>query len=272
MEYPQRFIKARNWWLVGTMKRDIRGIMLHSTRSGVVNPSDYDDGPGTENYASSPNNLAAYWDMLTWRTGQRIKSTYWENDEFPQWCAGQGNAGTWPAHQYYLQHEIAQCRVDQPFSKDSILSVAEWTAVQCLTYNFKPERIDFLSQVGDAPRGICTHQGSANGVKLGKSDVGYMFPWDDFLGRVNEILEDVGMTPQEVEDICNRVIAAKVSEGSLVDSGQIPEKVAQLVGAIPSTYTSPEDLKLQDAIRGVINAGGSHHHDFSAGTTTGPIA
>ena len=60
------------------------------------------------------------------------------------------------------------------------------------------------------------------------------------------------MTPAEVQRIIDTTIAALVRDSRLVDSGQVPELVAMLVGAVPSTYTDPVDTELQRKIREAV--------------------
>lgn len=194
----RRFIKARQARLVGTLpgrNSQIQGIFLHSTRSGVKNN---DDGPGTESWATSSSNPGAYWDMLIFGTGQQVKSTYWEKDEQPLWCAGYGDEGTWSAQDNFIQVEISQGTVDSPFTPESIESLCQFVAEQARIYKFPLQRIQFMGQTGQRPWGIADHQNSANGRKYGKSDVGPLFPWDTFLTRTAELLANGGgMTEAE---------------------------------------------------------------------------
>lgn len=164
----------------------IAGAMIHATRSGASGL--YDDGPGTENWGMSPNNGSAakgwgsFWDRLVFRTGTRVVCTDVDH-EYASWTAGYGGSGTWAAGVYYIQYEVSQSRIDQPFSEESIDSLAEAIAEDSIKYDFPLERIPYLSQVGPRPRGIATHEGSANGRKLGKTDPGPLFPWGEFLEK-----------------------------------------------------------------------------------------
>lgn len=178
MEYIERWIKARNSWLVGHRKRRIVGVMFHSTRS---TKSDGDDGPRTEAWDSNPTNLQSFQDLLVFEAGDRVICCDWDKGEFPQWCAGYGDIGTWAASDHYLQVEVAQGNLYDPFTQAQIDSLAQWTARQANKYNFPIAKIPYLTQVGEPPPGITTHDTCANGRKLGKSDTGYMFPWTPFL-------------------------------------------------------------------------------------------
>jgi hypothetical protein len=197
----RRFIRARRADLVGILPgraHQIRGVFLHSTRSGRCgNPL---EGVGTENWMSHPGNPGAAYDALIYPDGQQVQATRWDRDEQPLWAAGWGNAGTWSAQQNYIHIEIAQACIDDPFTPEQIESAAQWTAEI-----FRPlvapfiERIPFLAQVGTAPYGVADHQHSANGRKLGKSDPGPLWPWADYLARANQLLhEEETMTPEQL--------------------------------------------------------------------------
>lgn len=197
----RRFIKARSARLVGILpgrSTQIQGLFLHSTRSGV---KDNGDGPGTENWATSSSNPGAYWDMLIFGTGQQVKSTYWERDEQPLWCAGKGGEGTWSAQDNFIQVEISQGTIDSKFTPESIESLCQFTAEMASIYKFPIIRIPDLVQVGVRPWGIADHANSANGRYYGKSDVGPLFSWWQYIQRSNEILKELtgeqGMTPEE---------------------------------------------------------------------------
>ena len=87
-----------------------------------------------------------------------------------------------------------------PFTPEQIDSLAQLTAELAERYQFPVERIPFLSQTGTPPRGICTHEDSANGRKTGKTDPGPMFPWAQFLTAAAAYMmeeDEMGMTPAE---------------------------------------------------------------------------
>lgn len=213
MKYPERSIKAFNSWLKASdhsRASKIAGVMLHSTRSGIEGG---DDGPRTEGWDSNPDNMARdqygrplYWgsyqDMILCEDGLRIICTNWDY-EYATWTAGFGGAGTWAAGVNYIQIEIAQGTLTESFEDAQIDSLAEKTAELAHRYNFPIVRIPFLDQYGTPPRGICTHEASANGVKTGKSDPGPMFPWADFLAKAKNYYappqEEDEMTPEERE-------------------------------------------------------------------------
>lgn len=197
----RRFIKARLprlYAILPDRSRSIKGVFIHSTRSGRT---DGDDGPGTENWANHPENPGAFWDMLIFENGQQVKSTNWETDEEPRWCAGAGGPGTWSAQRNYIHVEVAQGRPEDPYSAESIESLAQWIAEMARTYGFAITRIPYLSQTGKPPEGLAAHDASANGKVYGKSDPGPTFPWELLIRRINTInSEDDEMAMREELD------------------------------------------------------------------------
>ena len=207
MTYIRRPIKARNSWLVRPYPNRgdiIAGVMLHSTRSGVA---DGDDGPRTEGWWSNPRNIVqddppwgSYADALVFEDGTQVICTG-EDNEYAAWTAGYGGAGTWAAGHYYYQIEIAQGQTVEPFTPAAIDSLAQLVADKARKFSFPIVRIPFLAQTGVPPRGICTHEDSANGRKTGKTDPGPMFPWDTFLAKAQAYLGGGGMTDLEEIEI-----------------------------------------------------------------------
>ena len=215
--YVRRPIRARNSWLVRPYPHRneiIAGLMLHSTRSGQTSG---DDGPRTEGWWNNPNNIArdqngvpfdppwgSYADILLFEDGTQVICTDWDR-EHAAWTAGYGNAGTWAAGHYYIQIEIAQGNTLDSFSPEQIDSLAQLTAELAERYQFPVERIPFLAQTGVPPRGICTHEDSANGRKTGKTDVGPMFPWAQFLAAAAAYMEEDAVTREEYDALMARV-------------------------------------------------------------------
>ncbi len=173
--------------LVGPRLRYIKGVMIHSTRGGR---SAGDDGPGTERWGNHPDNPGAFWDGLVYESGQQVRGCPGENSLQPLWSAGLGDNGTWSAQDFYFQLELAQGRAEDPFTEEELTSAAQWVAELARIHGFAIRRIDFLVQVGLPPEGICSHEDSANGGRLGKSDPGPMFPWDRFIEMANSYLEE----------------------------------------------------------------------------------
>lgn len=180
----RRFIRARLDRLVGKLpnrRNTIKGVYLHATRSGRCgNPV---EGEGTENWMFHPSNQGSAYDGLVYPNGQQVKAMRWEEDEQPLWAGGYGDFGTWNAQQFYVHFEIAQGCIDDPFTDEQVESTAQWVAELAQRYVFDIRRIEFLFQTGVPPEGICDHEHSANGVKLGKSDPGHMWPWEQFIKR-----------------------------------------------------------------------------------------
>ena len=204
MVFPERPIIARNPWLIRTLpgrEAMIAGLMLHSTRSGK---RDGDDGPRTERWWANPVNIVrdkppwgSYADLLIYEDGTRVLCTD-PDREYATWTAGYGGTGTWAAGIYYIQIELAQGTLDEPFTDALIDSLAEATAMLARRYDFPIARIPFLAQTEwPPPGGIADHEHCANGRKHGKSDPGPLFPWETYLARAGA---DMGGTSMDEAD------------------------------------------------------------------------
>lgn len=192
--------------LVGYRLRPITGVMIHSTRGGR---SAGDDGPGTENWGNSAYNLGAFWDGLVFESGQQVRGCPDERSRQPLWCAGYGDNGTWSAQDFYFQLELAQGTIDDPFPHEQLVSAAQWVAELADKHGFIIRRIPYLSQVGEPEDGICSHEDSANGRRLGKSDPGPMFPWDTFIKLAQSFQNEE--EDEEDDDMADELMAARIT-------------------------------------------------------------
>lgn len=296
--YTVRRERGRNpWnWKPDPYRRGkIAGVVIHSTRSGQPG-LDYDDGPGTENWGMNPNNGSAaqgwgtYWDLLIYRNGTRVISTDWDT-EFASWTAGYGapGTGTWPLGIPYIQIEVSQARIDQPFSPESIDSLAQAVAEAAQKYDFPIRRLPFIPQTGTPERGIGTHEDSANGKHYGKTDPGPLFPWVTFLGLANDYLKGGNsVTRSEYEALLARVenLELAVFAGGEERSGDalLPRaerlskaryriQNAGVLGVDPDTGKPARSVRdiAASAETAAKAAGAMHWHDMQIGAVrTGP--
>lgn len=181
-------VKPNSWGIRKIKNRNIRGVMLHETRSGRP---EIEDGSSAENWFGSRDNArptkrnptwCSMTEVLIWEMGDQVIYTDHAN-EYAAWTAGWGAKGdnTWPAGMSYIQIEIAHGTGIEPYNATQLDSIAQLVAEYSITYDFPLTRIPFLYQTEDPkPRGITTHKDSANGKKLGKTDPGTAFPWDKF--------------------------------------------------------------------------------------------
>jgi hypothetical protein len=135
----------------------------------------------------------SYADYLIFEEGTIVECTDLDT-EIATWTAGYGGAGTWAAGYYYVQVEVAQGRIEDEYTFAQIDALA-WLYVKLSRgFSWPVVRIPFLHQTGTPPKGITTHDTSANGAKLGKSDPGPKFPWGLFFERIHlhiaGVLED----------------------------------------------------------------------------------
>ena len=195
------------------------GVTLHETRSGHP---DREDGIGAEGWASSfdnarprkpdgsrPDNPAwcSMWEWLVYEMGTQVEMFDWRQN-FAAWTAGWGakGAGTWPLGQSYGQIEFAHGTGAEPYNAVQIDSGAQLVAELSIEIDFPLVYIDMVTQTEDPkPRGITTHRGSANGIKLGKSDPGRAFPYDEFLALAKEYANPVP-SPSPIAELNEAVL------------------------------------------------------------------
>lgn len=144
------------------MPEGVKTVIIHCTRSGHSrNPTEFD---GTLNYMATPGTTSSHWVVA--RDGRKARVV----PDFRQaWHAGVDNDNAWGI-------ELEQGAEGDGFEPEQIAAVIEI----CKGY-----RDDF----GVPPRhatnstegGFIGHQETAQGKSNGKSDPGYLFPWDAFI-------------------------------------------------------------------------------------------
>lgn len=116
------------------------------------------------------------------------------------WSAGFGgsSATTHGADEWAVSIELAQRNATDPF-RDEVLQNAAIVCRQWMDeFHIPAEHLRGWDQERqkDVPKGFVGHDETANGKKLGKSDPGSLFPWDDFFLRVAA----VGPTPRRTAE------------------------------------------------------------------------
>lgn len=186
-----------NPWGIRSMPNRVAqmaGVTLHETRSSFP---DREDGIGAESWASSPGNArpsmanpqwCSMWEWLIYEMGTQVEMFDWRENH-AAWTAGWGaeGHGTWPLGKYYGQIEFAHGTGAEPYVAVQIDSGAQLVAELSQEIDFPLVYTDHVAQTENPkPRGITTHRGSANGLKLGKSDPGSAFPYVEFLALARE--------------------------------------------------------------------------------------
>lgn len=220
--YPVRRIsKAPNPWLFRprlTRGDQLVGAQIHASRSGI---SDGDDGPRTGRWMWNANNGSAAqgWggscDLIISENGDRLPVNPNPDLFEPTYSAGFGDSGTWSGGWFYRQIEMAQGRTTDPYTFAQIDSLAEYLVAE----NVPPIRIPWLTQTGIPPVGICTHEDSENGRKLGKSDPGPLFPWALLFERMaarGSKEDDMALTPEDkqwIHDEIKQIVRIELGGG-----------------------------------------------------------
>ena len=193
-------------------------VCIHATRGANVMGVQYQ---ATVNWMTNPPNLGGYapaCDVVIGAKGEvgeffvidpaTGKELDWR-DSHSTWAAGYGNGNVaeWGVDEVALSIEVAQpAGLDaqgrytgdpkakyEPFTPESIDALVEFL-VQRFGWGMLPnvalKHVDFLDQRRDwkPPSGFVGHDRTENGVKLGKSDPGSLFPINEVLTRISDAL------------------------------------------------------------------------------------
>lgn len=141
-------------------------VIIHCTRSGVPgNPSEFE---GTLGYMSRKGTTSSHW--VVSRTGVKARVV---PDSQEAWHAGTDNDNAWGI-------EIEQGVASDGFTDVQLAAVVEI----CKGY-----RDDFnvpAYHSTTSAEGFIGHEETIQGRSYGKSDPGYLFPWDWFIAQLQE--------------------------------------------------------------------------------------
>jgi hypothetical protein len=181
-------------------------VCIHATRGATTMGKQFQ---ATVNWFTNPPNLGGYApaaDVCIGAAGEVAEffvidpngESDWRTSH-ATWAAGYGNGNVseWGVDEVALSIEMAQPApvngVYEPFTQPSIDALVEFL-VQRFGWGMLPnvalKHVDFLDQRRDwkPPSGFVGHDRTENGVKLGKSDPGPLFPINEVLTRISEAL------------------------------------------------------------------------------------
>lgn len=136
--------------------------MLHGTRSGVANNPT--EGIGTVNYCTTPGTTSYHWILDTDGTIYELVPA-----GYAAWHAAELNYN-------YLGLAFAQGTKDDPITDEQHASARWLIARECKRWGIPPVHLAWLPGVGGW--GVTEHMTTAQGVRFGKSDVGYRLSWE----------------------------------------------------------------------------------------------
>jgi len=160
----------------GAMPAGVKTVIIHSTRSGkAMNPTEFE---GTLNYMSTPGTTSSNWVISREGVAARVVP-----DDLQAWHAGVDNDNSWGI-------ELEQGVEADGFTEPQLQKLV----AVCRGYRDDfgvPVRRIFDSTSG----GFVGHQDTRQGQSYGKSDPGFLFPWDWFVKQLQpgQIVAPIGV-------------------------------------------------------------------------------
>lgn len=142
--------------------REIRGVVIHGTRSGRANNPT--EGIGTVNYCTTPGTTS--YNFLIDRDGTVYELV---PPGFAAWHAGELN---W----HWLGVALAQGVESDPITPEQHATLRVLLKVLSDRHGFPLRRVVWLGYP-TASRGVTQHMDTQQGANYGKSDVGRMLQW-----------------------------------------------------------------------------------------------
>ena len=191
-----------------------RIIQVHATRSGVR----WDGWPGqssefqaTCNWVQNDGNKQVSGYGQAWGgcahaviSEQGRLASFWDKaTRYTTYAAGYGEYGWppgWACDWLAISYELCQPLGDMPFTDACLERAAIEMAKDCIAFGIEPVRIPYLSQQEpmDSVSGFVGHEDTANGHKVGKTDPGPLFPWDEFMADVRRRIAEEDDMPENL--------------------------------------------------------------------------
>lgn len=217
VKYPGRRVQAMNFppdeavnitvpWLKGPRPPGCapRIVIVHATRGANTQAAQYAATKGWFNSTGNGSAAQGWGGCATIVIGQdgQLCRFMDEAREVPRFSAGYGSYSEpngWCADYWGLSMELAQSAAQEDFDPRTIERAALQTATWCKQYGIDPVHRQYFDQRGAMPAqtGIVGHDELENGRKLGKTDPGPKFPWQQFMARVSFYM---GTAPAPIEE------------------------------------------------------------------------
>ena len=254
-------------WLRRPRTQHPRVIILHGTRGPTTLAAQY--GATVNWFTNSGNGRSG----LGWGSqadavvGTRSGEITFFGDyrtSRPNWSAGFGgnSATTWGADEWALSLELAHRALGDPFHDEVIENALVVCRHWMQEFGIPATHIAWDQlRSEDVPHGLIGHDETANGHRLGKSDPGHSFPWNNFLRRL-----------RTGADIPTLTTAASPAEPSTTSPAQLPN-APRTTDSAPASVPTDTTADVWDAIRHIEERLDKHEHtlqDFPTIRTSAP--
>jgi N-acetyl-anhydromuramyl-L-alanine amidase AmpD len=169
-----------------------RLVVIHSTRSGTSNnPSEFE---GTLNWFSrTDSQVSSHW--VVGRDGRKARVV---SDGQQAWHAGEHNVG-WGI-------ELEQGVSSDGFTKKQLDSLVEICAGYVMDFG-----VPAVHTLDAGQTGFIGHEETRQGKRVGKSDPGPTFPWDEFIEDLKQATAPSPVGPAALDDFSANEIAWALS-------------------------------------------------------------
>jgi hypothetical protein len=205
MQFPPDESAPIRPWLVASRPPGAspRLIIVHATRGANTQAAQYS---ATRNWFNSdanrgrnPDGSPADWGgsahLVIGHDGRLCR--FIDDAHTAHYSAGFGSKPAplgWSADDWGLSMELAQSDKQEPFTHATLERAALQAAIWCQVFDIPAVHLGHIQQDAPGPGafGIVGHDELENGRKLGKTDPGALFPWPQFIARVQDVMHGTG--------------------------------------------------------------------------------
>jgi len=163
-------------------------ICIHATRGDA--PMDVQYQATVDWFTRAPNlgGFGPTADVVIGANGERAEVVGWRetHSAFAAGYGGKGSVLQYAVDEVAIAIEVAQPATQEPYTAAAIAELVEFLRPIVSELQIPLVHVGYWDQdrYADVPRGFLGHEDTANGTRLGKSDPGPLFPWDDLFARL----------------------------------------------------------------------------------------
>jgi len=174
-------------------------ICIHATRGDA--PMDVQYQATVDWFTRAPNlgGFGPTADIVIGAQGERAEVVGWRetHSAFAAGYGGKGSILQYAVDEVAIAIEVAQPAWQEPYTDAAIAELVEFLRPIVAEFQIPLVHVGYWDQdrYADVPRGFLGHEDTANGNRLGKSDPGPLFPWDELFNRLAAQPPAIDLTP-----------------------------------------------------------------------------